>query len=670
MAELFTLPARATDSNNVVASGAKLYLYVTGTTTPQAAYSNSGLTTPHSNPVIADSGGKFAGIYLDPAKVYRAVLKTSNDATTIFDLDPIGSGSSAADIGFLQAGTGAALRTVQDKLRDTVSVKDFGAAVDGATNDTTAFQNAINTGKDVLLAPGTMVIGLVTMANNDQRIIGSRACTVKHKNSTTGNLFTITGASCALIGFNIDGNSSNQAYSYNAREVLVSGAKAELRGLRITDAQSQGIGLIKGALACIVSDNEIERVGDFGIFIDGAAGSGSDPAYGVCKNNTVVDFGLQGGGGGVTTSVGIGLRSTVGGWRVTNNLVRNTASRTNNQLGIECWTNSNNVVVDGNVIDMSAASSGEFGLSITGYGSIVSNNLVLGTSSYGIEVIDRAVTITGNILRSPTGVGIGVNLNSGHTDPGDVVTISGNTIENTAKVTGTHGAIVVSGDPGVTPIAITISGNTTHGLSHGIVVGELVTGYTITGNTCWNTGSAQTGIIPLGTDGNTAGNTIIRVDAAGTGNGGGIVVGGSGNLVSGNRISGNSRIDNGILINSGATNTLIAGNFITGCANAVFSSATAASVVVRDNTSTTGLALQTANRATGNINTSNDSVASQLLPLNLGSFTVATLPAVNVLVATTAFVTDANATTFNSIVAGGGSNKVPVTYDGTNWRIG
>jgi hypothetical protein len=34
------------------------------------------------------------------------------------------------------------------------------------------------------------------------------------------------------------------------------------------------------------------------------------------------------------------------------------------------------------------------------------------------------------------------------------------------------------------------------------------------------------------------------------------------------------------------------------------------------------------------------------------------------------FVTDANATTFNSIVVGGGSNNVPVFSDGTNWRIG
>jgi hypothetical protein len=37
---------------------------------------------------------------------------------------------------------------------------------------------------------------------------------------------------------------------------------------------------------------------------------------------------------------------------------------------------------------------------------------------------------------------------------------------------------------------------------------------------------------------------------------------------------------------------------------------------------------------------------------------------------TRAFVSDATATTFASIVAGGGSNFVPVYSDGTNWRIG
>jgi len=37
---------------------------------------------------------------------------------------------------------------------------------------------------------------------------------------------------------------------------------------------------------------------------------------------------------------------------------------------------------------------------------------------------------------------------------------------------------------------------------------------------------------------------------------------------------------------------------------------------------------------------------------------------------TRGFVSDANTTTFNAIVGGGGSNNVPVFSDGTNWRVG
>jgi len=49
--------------------------------------------------------------------------------------------------------------------------------------------------------------------------------------------------------------------------------------------------------------------------------------------------------------------------------------------------------------------------------------------------------------------------------------------------------------------------------------------------------------------------------------------------------------------------------------------------------------------------------------------TVSALPAAGT-IGRRAFVSDATATTFASIVAGGGANKITVYDDGTNWRIG
>src|SRR5205085_11533274 len=60
---------------------------------------------------------------------------------------------------YTPAGTGAVTTTVNAKLREIVSVKDFGAACDGTTNDTAAVQAAITyaeslTRRGAVLVPG------------------------------------------------------------------------------------------------------------------------------------------------------------------------------------------------------------------------------------------------------------------------------------------------------------------------------------------------------------------------------------------------------------------------------------------------------------------------------------------------------------------------------------
>lgn len=65
---------------------------------------------------------------------------------------------------FAPSGSGATERTAQAKLRDFVNVKDFGAAVDGVTNDYTALNNAqiaVNAagGGFVYIPAGTLALG-------------------------------------------------------------------------------------------------------------------------------------------------------------------------------------------------------------------------------------------------------------------------------------------------------------------------------------------------------------------------------------------------------------------------------------------------------------------------------------------------------------------------------
>lgn len=118
MTMLFTPRFQTEDANGVPYSGAKLYFYQSGTTTPITVYQDSAKATPHANPVVADSAGNFAEIFVD-TDPFKFVLKTSADVTLeTVDAIPLLAGASivGGDLTALEAlaSTGMLARTASN----------------------------------------------------------------------------------------------------------------------------------------------------------------------------------------------------------------------------------------------------------------------------------------------------------------------------------------------------------------------------------------------------------------------------------------------------------------------------------------------------------------------------------------------------------------------------
>ena len=125
---------------------------------------------------------------------------------------------TAANLGaaaaYTPGGTGAVVTTVQSKLRESVSIKDFGAVGDGVADDTVAVQAAINTGKNVYVPRGDTyaITGNVTGFANNQLIYGGGA--FKKIGTTIQPMFLLPDMSDGVRFDGIEFNGNKALFAY------------------------------------------------------------------------------------------------------------------------------------------------------------------------------------------------------------------------------------------------------------------------------------------------------------------------------------------------------------------------------------------------------------------------------------------------------------------------
>ncbi len=478
------------DDNGTPLAGGKLYSYVAGTTTPQATYTSVNGATPHANPIILNSAGRVATgeIWLTAGSNYKFVLLTSANVTlvtwdNITGINGTGIATAAANvsftgfkaqsgtvadladndgsdwIGFKPAGVNSVARSAQDKMRDFVSVKDFGAVGDGVTNDTVAIQLALSSGaKNIEFTPATYLIdGGLTLTASDTNLICTGA-TIKLKNNAPSKyMLFITGANCVVDGGTWDGNKTNgnnTGSTFDSFNVAMYADRCTVKN--INSINTFGIGIKGFANFLSALNNRIRNTENYGIFFDGSSSVSHAGNRAIGNTIDMSEGQISGGqniGQGILFTAGTGQAQT--DWELSNNNIigpqtsvqdqainlnvrgRNgIVSNNTTRYGAMGFSEGGaNTVIDGNRF-LDLAGTVRYGIELSGGAGVISNNVVTnalrGVIASGNTNFD-GLTITGNHLEAGA-TGLGVNLQIGVTGSGKNIVISGNYLKGSTGI--------------------------------------------------------------------------------------------------------------------------------------------------------------------------------------------------------------------------------------------
>lgn len=176
------------------------------------------------------------------------VFDTDANATKrVTRADLYAASNGATYVGYLQSGTDAEPRSVQSKLSDVVSVKDFGAVGDGVEDDTAAIQAALN----YAVLSGVRLQG-----------VGDKTYRITQPLTANGRL------DLDLCGDTIDGSEIPAGTGYNTQYVLrVSGSIGS--DVSVTTDVSIGDTTIVVSTATGLADNDYILLSSDQLMVDG-----------------------------------------------------------------------------------------------------------------------------------------------------------------------------------------------------------------------------------------------------------------------------------------------------------------------------------------------------------------------------------------------------------------
>lgn len=254
--------------------------FVNYTVQEEVITATAGQTVFNLSTINYTPGTNSLSVYIDGVNQYVGDSYLETDSTTVTFTSGLHVGAEvkfttavqittgamdASAVGYTANFTGATGQTVQTKLEQYVSVKDFGAVGDGVADDTAAIQAAVNASTSVFIPVGTYMVSSTISIPNNTTVYGAGFNSILKKTTETVDAIFDntdkggTGGNIILRDFKIDGSRTTTGFTPSKDAIYLSYAlQCIIENLLVINCKNDGIIIEYGAnnviKNCIVSN--------------------------------------------------------------------------------------------------------------------------------------------------------------------------------------------------------------------------------------------------------------------------------------------------------------------------------------------------------------------------------------------------------------------------------